>query len=217
MEKERKVIESYLLMNKLKDIIRTGWKTWNVTRKRVESIAEHVYGVQQLAIIIYYTYKEKYEDLDILKVITMLAIHETEEVFIGDLTLFEITKEEKQKIGHKKIHEYFSRFIDGEELEKIILEFDEGKTKEAKFAYQCDKLEADIQAAIYDSEGCIDLNNQKDNKVYYDEKVQKLFKEGMSFGEAWLSFGQALYNYDENFLNISNYIKENIDNLKEDN
>ena len=39
MEKAENVIKYYTLCNKLKDIIRTGWKDWNVKRERVESIA----------------------------------------------------------------------------------------------------------------------------------------------------------------------------------
>lgn len=50
MKKEQKVLNYYILCNKLKDIVRTGWKDWNVQRERIESIAEHVYGVQMLAI-----------------------------------------------------------------------------------------------------------------------------------------------------------------------
>ena len=43
---------------------RTGWKTWNVKRDRLESVAEHVYGVQMLAIAM----KSEYSyDIDINK------------------------------------------------------------------------------------------------------------------------------------------------------
>lgn len=45
MEKAEKVVKAYLLMDSLTDIIRTGWLNWNVNRKRVESIAEHIYSV----------------------------------------------------------------------------------------------------------------------------------------------------------------------------
>lgn len=211
-EREEKVIKSYILMNKLKDVVRTGWKDWNVERERVESIAEHVYGVQQLALIMYLTYKEEYKDLDLNKIILMLAIHETEEAFIGDITMFQKESETKEERGHKAIHEFFSRFMDGKMLEDIILEFDKKETKEAKFAYQCDKLECDIQAALYNDN--VDLNDQEDNKSFHDEKVQKLLKQGMSFGEMWLSFGQKKYPYDNNFRNVSKYAKENIKKLK---
>ena len=49
MSKEQNLITYYLICNKLKNVIRTGWKDWNVQRERIESVAEHVYGVQLLA------------------------------------------------------------------------------------------------------------------------------------------------------------------------
>lgn len=48
MSKEENVLKFYALCNTLKDIVRTGWKDWNVNRDRIESIAEHIYGVQIL-------------------------------------------------------------------------------------------------------------------------------------------------------------------------
>ena len=206
MEKAKSVIKYYALCNKLKDLVRTGWKDWKVDRERIESVAEHIYGVQMLAIAM----KSQYDyDIDISKVIYMLAIHELEEVYIGDLTLFEISKEEKEKIGHDAIIKILHDLIDKEELIKLILEFDERKTKEAIFAYQCDKLECDLQSKLYDEEGCVDLNNQSGNKSYENEKVQELLKQENTWSGMWLKFGQEKYNYDENFKEVSNYAKEN--------
>ena len=67
----------YSLCSKLKDTIRKGPLTWNANRERIESVAEHIYGVQMLAIAIYYQFEYK---LDLNKVIYMLAIHELEEI-----------------------------------------------------------------------------------------------------------------------------------------
>ena len=79
--KAQKVIDYYLLCHTLKDTIRTGWQVWNVKRDRLESIAEHIYGVQMLAIAM----KSEYQyDIDLTKVIFMLAIHELGETVIGD-------------------------------------------------------------------------------------------------------------------------------------
>ncbi len=50
MKKEQKVLNYYVICNRLKDVIRTGWKDWNVKRERIESVAEHIYSVQMLAI-----------------------------------------------------------------------------------------------------------------------------------------------------------------------
>lgn len=46
MKKEQKVLNYYVICNRLKDVIRTGWKDWNVKRDRIESVAEHIYSVQ---------------------------------------------------------------------------------------------------------------------------------------------------------------------------
>lgn len=206
MSKSEKVIRYYLLCNKLKDIVRTGWKEWNVNRNRVESIAEHVYGVLMLAIAMYSEYEY---DINIEKVLYMLSIHELEEIIIGDLTLFDITKEQKEMIGHKAISEILSDLSIKAELENLILEFDERKTKEAKFAFLCDKLECDLQSKIYSEENCVDLNNQKNNKALNNEIVKKYINNNMTFGEMWINFGQEMYPYDNNFLEISNFAKNN--------
>ena len=45
MTKEERVIKYYVLCNKLKNVIRTGWLNWKVNQDRIESVAEHIYGV----------------------------------------------------------------------------------------------------------------------------------------------------------------------------
>lgn len=203
MSKEEKVINYYILCNKLKHLIRTGWKNWHVKSDRLESVAEHIYGTQMLAIAI----KSEYEyDIDILKVIFMLAIHELGETIIGDLTPFQISKEEKRKIEHDAIHEILSDLIDGDSIEKILIEFDEHKTKESLFAFWCDKLECDLQCKLYDEDGLVDLNRQSDNNSFYDEEVQTLLKDNDSWSTMWLKFSQNKYGYDDNFKAISNYV-----------
>ncbi len=202
MSKERNVINYYVLCNRLKDIIRTGWKNWNVQRERIESIAEHIFGVQMLAIAM----KSEYQyDVDIMKVIYMLAIHELGETIIGDLTHFQISKEEKEKIEHEAVHKILSDLLDGKRIEALFLEFDALKTKEAMFAYQCDKLECDLQCKLYDEEGCVDLNKQENNDPKENARVQELLRTRASWSSMWLQYGQQAYPYDENFRAVSNY------------
>lgn len=65
MRKEENVIRYYVLCNKLKSVIRTGWKDWHVNAERIESVAEHIYGVQMLAIAIQseYQYNQQYKNI----------------------------------------------------------------------------------------------------------------------------------------------------------
>lgn len=212
MAKEENVVNYYVICNKLKNIIRTGWKDWNVKKERLESVAEHIFGTQMLAIAM----KSEYQyDIDIMKVIFMLAIHELGETIIGDLTQFQISKEEKIKIEHDAVKEILSNLLEKKQIEELFLEFDSHKTKEAMFAYQCDKLECDLQSKLYDEEGCVDLNHQENNKTMDNKLVKQLLQEKNSWSEMWLKFGQSIYPYDDNFIAVSNYaLNNNIKKLK---
>lgn len=206
MNREEKVINYYCLCNKLKNTIRTGWKKWNVQRDRIESVAEHIFGTQMLAIAM----KSEFQyDVDIMKVIYMLAIHELGEIIINDLTPFDISIEKKEEIEHKAVHDILKELIDGEEIEKLFLEFDAHQTKESLFAFQCDKLECDLQCKLYDQENCVDLKKQPNNEIMNDELVKEMVSKGDSWSSMWLEYGQIKYPYDENFRAVSNYAKNN--------
>ena len=147
----KNVFDFYLFTTNLKNVIRSGWKQWNVKRERLESIAEHVYGTIMLAIAIESEYKY---NVDIKKIALMLAIHELEEIVISDITPFDgISEEEKAIMGHEAIKIVLSPLSKGFSYENLILEFDSHKTKEAKFAYMCDKLEANLMSYLYDKNG----------------------------------------------------------------
>ena len=104
MSKESNVIEFYVLCNRLKNVVRTGWIKWGVNKERVESIAEHIYGTQMLAIAMYSEYNY---DLDLKKVLFMLACHELEEILItadiGVNTVMDFVDRLKKRVYSEKI------------------------------------------------------------------------------------------------------------------
>lgn len=209
MEKCENVVKYYVLCNKLKNLIRTGWKDWNVQADRLESVAEHVYSVQMLAIAMKSEFG--YPEVDLNKVLHMLAVHELEEILIGDLTLFQISKEEKDLIGHQAVEKVTDGLLAKDEIRALILEFDQRKTPEAKFAYFCDKLECDLQSKIYSEQATVDLtiDGQMHNSAFLDASIQNSLAEGKSFGEMWLEFSRGRYNYDENFTAVSQFAEDN--------
>ena len=144
-----------------------------------------------------------------MKVIFMLAVHELGETIIGDLTQFQISREEKEKLEHEAVHKILGNLLDGKQIEELFLEFDSHNTKEAMFAYQCDKLECNLQCKLYDEEGCVDLNKQYGNTTMKNPLVEKLLNNGATWSNMWLNFGQQTYPYDDNFKAISNYAKNN--------
>lgn len=204
---EESVVRYYVLCNRLKNLIRTGWKDWNVKKERLESVAEHIYGTQMLAIAIHSQYKY---NLDLNKILFMLAIHELEEIIIGDLTFLQISDEDKNELGHKAIEEVLSGLYEKEQLRNLILEFDERKTGEALFAYHCDKLECDLQCKLYDEENLVNINDQDENRVYRNEKIPELLRSGKAtWSSLWIENDRSKFLDDENFLRVLDYVKNN--------
>ena len=202
----KSAVDYYVLCNNLKNIIRTGWKKWNVNRDRLESIAEHVFGVQSLAVAIASQYEY---DIDLYKVIFMLSVHELEEILIGDLTEWDVKIDDKLSEGHKAISVILGNLLSGKQIEDLILEFDAKETKEALFAYHCDKLECDIQCKLYDEEGVCDLANQEGNNIYNTKIIQELLDKEKTWSRMWLEYDRSKFSDDANFEEILDYVKNN--------
>ena len=215
VSKEQRVIDFWLLTTKLKNVIRTGWLKWNVSKDRLESVAEHVYGTQMLAIAIYSEFNEEYKDLDIMKVLYMIAIHEVGECIIGDQTQFDIPKKLKKEIELDAIKAVFSSLSIGDYLTELYLEFEgidingnevSEESKERDYAKNCDHLECDLQSKVYDQDGLIDVFHQEGNNAASHKLVKELLeKHNNSFSKMWLEYGQIVYNYDESFMSISKH------------
>jgi len=204
--KIKNMINFYTLCVRLKDTIRKGPIVWNAKRERIESVAEHIYGTQMLAIAIYYQFGYK---LDIMKVIYMLAIHELEEIKIGDLAFFETTEEDKLVNGKIATDYILQNFLGKEDISNLLDEYNNRKTKEAIFAYHCDKLECDMQMKLYNQEGCFDLKNQVNNPIINNPEVKKVLDSEKNISNAWIEFDRNKFLDDKNFIDIIEYLKEN--------
>ncbi len=206
MSREQSVIDFYVLTNKLKNVIRTGWKDWHVSSERVESVAEHVYGVQMLALAMYSEYEY---DIDLYKVMFMLAVHELEETIIGDLTYKQISSEDKKTIGHEAVEKILSGLLSGEEIKKLIYEFDEGITPEARFAYHCDKMECDLQCKLYDEAGYVRVEDQLESDNHRKDVMEALRTGESTWSYHWMNYDRPKFEDDNNFLSVLDYAIDN--------
>ena len=196
----KNILDFYMIANKLKDIVRTGWIELGVERERVESVAEHVYGTLVLALALDSEYKL---DLDLLKVFKMLIIKELEKVNLNNFTPREYpTKEEKKRLALETISNTLSSLSSKDELLEIYEEYSNKETKEAIFTYKLSKIESDIQVKIYDLGGCLDIEKAKEDVSYYDEPV-----EIKNASDGWILFNRKFYD-DELFNSLSKDIEE---------
>lgn len=196
----KNVLEFYYLTMQLKELIRTGWKQWNVQYERLESVAEHIYGTCMLAIAI----DSEFEyNIDLKKVIVMLTVHELEEIIISDITPFQgVSAEEKLEKGHKAIRKILSQLKKGYDYEQLILEFDAHITKESQFAYMCDKLEADLMSLYYDKDKDCTLENASEELKNNKATIELSENGKKTMGECFYIYEQMLDRLDESFNEI---------------
>lgn len=200
MNKTKNIINYYLLINKLKYKIRTGWIEIGITKERLESVAEHIYGCLMLAVAI----DSEYDlGIDMYKVLKMLTIHELDEVLKPDFTLRAgLSKEEKNKIGKESVDVVAGYLSSKEELISIVDEFNDGKTKEALFCYMIDKIECDMQAKVYDLEGYFLVEKAREDLPYFGDRAKEIEKSAKAASDYWILFDEPKFKNSEIFSSL---------------
>lgn len=202
--KIKTILDYYILTNKLKDLVRTGWKRWGVKRERVESVAEHIYGTCMLAVAIW---SETLPEVNLSEVITMLVLHETEENIISDITPYDDEKKLKIKeSGEKAVKAIFRGLVAKDVYFKLVHDFDTLATKEAVFARKCDKLECDLQARLYSDQDCLKLENA--DSIKEDERILEYRAKGITdIADYFILEDRKNFPDNDIFFKINKYIE----------
>lgn len=201
------ILKFYKTTYKLKTLIRSGWKSWNVQAERIESVAEHIYGTQMLAIALNSQFKL---NLKIEHVCFLIAIHELGECIIGDITPFDkISKQQKHEREVEAVKAVLSDLYSSTEIFNAFCEFENATTKEGHFARLCDKLEANLQCKMYDELGFVDMST----KMQYEaEEVlkQKYQSKGISkLSDLWFEEDIKILKYPSRYVRFLRYLQKN--------
>lgn len=137
-ERLEKQMEFILELDKIKSITRQTYLA-NTTRK--ENDAEHSWHLAIMAIIL-----EEYfdKDINLLKVIKMVLIHDVVEIDAGDTFCYDIKANEDKLLREQKAAERIYNILpenQAKEYKSLWYEFEEGQTKEAIFANILDRLQ----------------------------------------------------------------------------
>ena len=194
-----------IFKNKLKEKIRTGWKEIEISSERLESVAEHVYGCLMLAIAM----DSEYElDLDMYKIIKMLALHELEETIMKDYTIRDnISKEEKIRLGRECVLKVTEGMIKQGEIIDLLEEFNNHSTKESIFCYHIDKIECDFQAKIYDLKGNFHLEKALEDLNFYGKEANDIKNKVKTASDVWIEYDKKIYKDDKIFEELINDIQ----------
>ena len=173
-------------IDKVKYIQRRS-KLFNSDRR--ENDAEHSWHLAMMAIVLA-EYSDK--QIDLLKVLKMVLIHDIVEIDAGDTFIYDTTKNhtntDEELIAAKRIFGLLPN-EQAEELIAIWEEFEEGKTAEAKFAKSMDRFEPLLQDATNNGGTWVEYNVPFQN--VYD--MNKAIKNGST----------TIWNYAEKLINES--------------
>lgn len=129
-------------IDKLKYIQR---KTKLFDSDRCENDVEHSW---HLAIMTLVLAEHSNTEIDILKVLKMVLIHDIVEIDSGDVFIFDTTKEHKNTKEELKAAKRIFGILPENQAQELInlwLEFEEGITNEAQFAKAMDRFEPILQ------------------------------------------------------------------------
>ena len=137
-ERLKKQIDFLLEVDKLKFINR---QTYLSDGTRRENDAEHSWHLALMAVLLS---EHADEEVDLLKVITMVLIHDLVEIDAGDTYAYDEAGKQTQRIREEKAADRIFAMLpkdQGEKFRALWEEFDAYETPEAKFAHVCDNVQ----------------------------------------------------------------------------
>lgn len=145
-------------------------KTKLFNSDRNENDAEHSWHLAVMAIVLA---EHSNEDIDVLKVVKMVLIHDIVEIDAGDTFIYDTQKDhantDEERLAANRIFGLLPK-EQAEELIAVWEEFEAGETKEAKFAKAMDRLEPLLQNTSNEG-GTWNEFGVGYNKVYEKKKV----------------------------------------------
>ena len=144
------IIALFYEFNHLKTLYRQGWLRVGIPKEQCETVAEHSMGVALLALFLA---DEYFPELDKGKLMRMGLLHDFGEIYAGDIVPGKMSLAEKHALERKSVERVFSKLPKGQDYLAIWEEFEAGKTAEARFMKEIDRLEMGLQASVYEQEG----------------------------------------------------------------
>jgi putative hydrolase of HD superfamily len=151
----------YLELNHLKQLYRQGWLRRGVPAERCESVADHAFGVATLALLLA---DEHFPELDRDKLLRMALLHEFGEIDAGDLTPGDgVPLDEKRRREAESVKRVLGDLPNGRRYIELWREYAEGRSAEARFLREVDRLEMGLQALVYEHQGLAELGEFYDS------------------------------------------------------
>ena len=157
-ERLKKQMEFLLEVDKLKFINR---QTYLSDGKRKENDGEHSWHLALMAVLLS---EYSNEEIDLVKVITMVLIHDIVEIDAGDTYAYDAVGNQSKREREVKAADRIFNILpedQAEKLRRLCEEFEAYETPEAKFAHVCDNVQP------------LMLNDATDGLAWREHEVKK--------------------------------------------
>lgn len=129
--------------DRLKGIVRNTLLT---DQSRFENAAEHSWHVALTALVLFDAMPG---DLDRLRILEMLLVHDLVEIDAGDMLCYDVDQQQAQKEKERNAAERIFNLLPADQAAILLrrwLEFEARRTPEARFAHAVDRLQPLLQA-----------------------------------------------------------------------
>lgn len=166
--------------------------------KTFENDAEHAWHMALMCILLG---EYANEDINLLRTISMILIHDVVEIDAGDTYAYDDEGKKSQRERELRAADRIFGLLpvdQGRKFRELWDEFEEGKTKEAKFAHTMDN----VQPAM--------LNNSTDGRMWAKNgiKLSQILERNKNTADG----SQALWDYSYNNFILPNVEKGRIKN-----
>lgn len=156
-----------------------GRQTYLTDKKRKENDAEHAWHMAIMTVLL-----SEYanEDIDILKTVTMLLIHDLVEIDAGDTYAYDAKGKETQHNREEKAAQRIFGLLpedQGERLRELWEEFEAYETPEAKFAHVMDNIQPMMLNDATDGKSWVE------HGVHLEQILDRNKKTAEGSGELW--------------------------------
>ncbi len=170
------IVELFFNLSHLKQVYRQGWLRRGVPPERCESVAEHSFSVAMLAMVL----ADRFPELDRLRVLELALVHDFGEIHAGDITPGDgVPKQEKTRREKESFALVLRESSCRDHLLSLFEEYEAGRSPEAKFVHELEKLEMALQASVYEQQGLGDFSEFLDSaeEAIEDPRLKAILEE----------------------------------------
>ncbi len=143
-------INTFEYLKRLKNVLRKGWINRNVQKEYWENDASHI---MQMIVFVSAYFRIYKPDMDEQRIMEMILFHEMGESVYDDYMDDGSKNCYNAHLEEKRALDFVFKNLESEEyFRNLWLEFEEKRTKEGKFVYMIDKLDAVLKSKFIEKE-----------------------------------------------------------------